>query len=379
MKIGILTYFRNYNPGAFLQAYELYQVLKRRYSNHEIEIINFQMHREKVFMQKLFKSMVENYSFSLIIGMYKYHIAIKKLPLSSIKIESDEINELGAFIDTTYDLVIVGSDEVWKTDGYRGFPTPFWLNYSFNKCRKCSFSPSSRSNISNMNEMQKKIIKNCISEFEFVGVRDEKTYSELANVVPEKQKDMNIVCDPTFLGEYSNDKEKCQERIRKHFNIPINKKILTVTLQNEDLVRIIKRHYSDSYFVISLEDESDFADRNWWSVDPFEWMRTIAGSDFVVTKSFHCCVFSIINSVPFLGIDFSLDGKVAYLLKSNGLSNNLLVGNEWDIEKRIFDKMEMVRRSKIDGESVLTRERSKANSFWEYMDKFVSRNDGREE
>lgn len=47
MKIGILTYFRNYNPGAFLQAYELSQTLKRRYPDHEVEIVDFQMYQEK--------------------------------------------------------------------------------------------------------------------------------------------------------------------------------------------------------------------------------------------------------------------------------------------------------------------------------------------
>lgn len=372
MKIGILTYFRNYNPGAFLQAYELSYALKNRYSDHEIEIVNFQMHKEKMFIRSILKELVINYSLFDILGMYKYHRVINKLPLSSIKIESDGMDELGAFIDHTYDVIIIGSDEIWKTDGYRGFPTPFWLNYSFERCRKCSFSPSSRSNLLSMSEKKREIIRKCISEFEFVGVRDEKTYRELVKIVPEK--DIYIVCDPTFLGEYSVDKQKCKERIRKHFKIPACKKILTTVLHNEDLIRIIKRQYKDEYFVLSLSDESDFTDANWLNVDPLEWIKIIAGSDFVVTQSFHCSVFSMIHNVSFLGIDYSEHGKVSYLLESNGLSDNLLVGSDWEVEKDFLVRMESVREKDIDGEQIVQRERSKADPFWRYMDKLIMQN-----
>ena len=287
--------------------------------------------------------------------------------------------ELGAFIDYTYDVVIIGSDELWKTNGYRGFPTPFWLNESFKKCRKCSFSPSSRCNMSEMNDEQKKIIRRCISELDFVGVRDAKTYSELAMVVPEKVKDMNIVCDPTFLGEYGIEKQKCKERIKKQFKIPACKKILTTVLHNEDLIRVIERQYKDEYFVLSLSDESDFTDANWLSVAPLEWIEIIAGSDFVVTQSFHCSVFSMIHSVPFLGIDNSEHGKVSYLLESNGLSDNLLVGSDWEVEKGFLTRMESVREKDIDGEQIVQRERSKADPFWKYMDKLMIQNGGNRE
>lgn len=374
MKIGILTYFRNFNPGAFLQAYELSQVLKKRYPDHEIEVINFQMHREKVFIWNIFKEIVINFSFFEAYGLYKYQRAIRKLSLSSPRIESDKMDELGAYIDRTYDVVIIGSDELWKTDGYRGFPTPFWLDYSFKKCRKCSFSPSSRSNISNMSETDKDIIRKCISELEFVGVRDEKTYRELVKVVPEKE--IHIICDPTFLGEYDNDRHKCREKIRKHFKIPSSQKILTAILQNENLFRIIKRHYKDEYFILALSDESDFADGNCLYVDPFEWIEVIAASDFVITQSFHCSVFSMIHSVSFLGIDYSDHGKVAYLLNSSGQSHHLLVGNDWEIEKSIISKMELVKRIDIDGESIVRKERDKAASFWQYMDRLITQNGG---
>ncbi len=359
-----------------MQAYELSQTLKRRYPDHEVEIVDFQMYQEKRFMRRILKEMVINYSFSDICGMYKYHRVIRKLPLSAAKIESDLVDELGAFIDRTYDVVIIGSDELWKTDGYRGFPTPFWLNYSFEKCRKCSFSPSSRSNISNMDKDQKEIIRRCISELDFVGVRDEKTYSELAKVVPEKLKDMNIVCDPTFLGEYGTDKQKCKEKVRKQFHLPASKKILTIILQNEDLLRIIKRQYKDEYFILALSDERDFADANCLNVDPFEWIEVIAGSDFVVTQSFHCSVFSMIHSVPFLGIDYSEHGKVAYLLNSNGQSDRLIIGNDWQIEKDILPKIDLLIEKGIDGEGIVKRERSKADPFWKYMDRLIMQNGG---
>lgn len=148
-----------------------------------MEIVNFQMYREKRFVRRILEEMVINYSIFDICSIHKYRRAFKKLPLSAARIESDQVDELGAFIDRTYDVVVIGSDEVWKTDGYPGFITPLWLNYSFKRCRKCSFSPSSRSNLSSMSEAEKGIIRKCISELDFVGVRDEKTYSELAKVV----------------------------------------------------------------------------------------------------------------------------------------------------------------------------------------------------
>lgn len=140
MKIGILTYHSSHNYCAFLQAYALCKAIKENTGN-DTEIINFSMEkaeeqnrciskshghnfRNKRFLQKRYQ-MFE-------ISSERYHT------LSGMRFVSDNPAAFAEWVNGRYDAIVVGSDEIWKLDGYRGFPTSYWLP-GVTGCKKLSY------------------------------------------------------------------------------------------------------------------------------------------------------------------------------------------------------------------------------------------------
>lgn len=127
MKIGILTYHASHNYGAFLQAYALQNVLKEQTGN-DIEIIDFNMPQALEFYENAANPKTTDGEHS---SFYKkrYHMFIKQSrerhELSEEFLVTDDIKVFQEWVSGKYDLIIVGSDEVWALGTFRGFPNPY--------------------------------------------------------------------------------------------------------------------------------------------------------------------------------------------------------------------------------------------------------------
>ena len=134
IKAGILTFHRAINYGAYLQSCALCNRLNQE-ENIDCEIIDFRMKKEFEFynyqqnrstLKKIllpqktkFLSNIQNTFDSA------FHDPIMRL--SSESLVSDSQEEFIDFVKGKYDVIIAGSDEIWKIDNIRGFPNPFWL------------------------------------------------------------------------------------------------------------------------------------------------------------------------------------------------------------------------------------------------------------
>ncbi|MDD4690158.1 MAG: polysaccharide pyruvyl transferase family protein, partial [Eubacteriales bacterium] len=144
MRIGILTFHKPINYGAFLQAFALSTQLSNKFKESHVEIIDYiaPLEKKKIFINVLWG--VKHYGFlNGIRDLYKinsFNNAYKVLALSQ-KNHFDDLNDLYKFIDNTYDLLIIGSDAVfnWKQNGY---PTAFIPIYSFKRCKVVSYAAS---------------------------------------------------------------------------------------------------------------------------------------------------------------------------------------------------------------------------------------------
>lgn len=72
-----------------------------------------------------------------------------------------------------------------------------------------------------------------------------------------------------------------------------------------------------------------------YNVGPSEFVNLIRNAQYVCTDSFHCCVFSILNSTKFFafrrwpdGSKFSANDRLYTLLKFTGLERRMLDGSE---------------------------------------------------
>lgn len=126
----------------------------------------------------------------------------------NIKEEFTDYHKAAEYINKHYDIVIVGSDELWKAgnidDTYSiPYPNPFWG--SAITIKKFAFAVSTGSlNLDDYTELTKKNMKNDLSEFELIYVRDKKSQLDLKRLGIHVD---GLIPDPTFAIDFkSTDK-----------------------------------------------------------------------------------------------------------------------------------------------------------------------------
>lgn len=365
-KIGILTYHRSINYGAFLQAYCLFRYVKHIVGDTiAVEMIDYTS-----------RISCENYNNMLFHGKHKrekwkqrigFERACRLLPLSKGKLCTDSLEKIEAYIKKqNYDMIIVGSDEVWKVDGMRGFPTAYWLNFDIGDAIKFSYGVSSRTDFGRIEQKKKEYIKSAVNGFQYLGVRDQVTYDMVAQI---GGRNPYHNCDPTFLIPFTYDKKAHKEKLYKKYRIEKKQKLLGVMMSDEKIIKKIKGKFGDEYKIIALYDFHEDADVNMISIHPFEWVRIIGCLDFFVTNRFHGTVFAMKMKIPFLSVETYNTpqySKLHYLLENNDLNEHYLVyhnGNR--IYQEILEKIALITkvydRDKI--EKALQREKLKSKSF----------------
>ena len=311
MKVGILTYHESYNYGAFLQAYSLCRRLNEE-QDITAEIVNYNMpvsmrgyqmkhwktykkilrHNRYQFQKRLSESFVRN-------------LEEKKEILSDKRVYSDSIETFRDMVKDKYDIIIAGSDEIWKLDGERGFPTPYWLPGDLG-CLKCSYAASSRSDIKLLSEDKRQILQKLLLDFDLISVRDSLTLDLVKAAAPEKTARIN--CDPSFLYDLKIDKKLAsdflQRKLAEKKGIKKGQNCKNVVLMCEDQTvtdRVLDQVKGTEVNVISVYKYHKGC-FNVPELTPTEWLLAIAGADMVISSFFHGVCFSIMSHTPFYAV-----------------------------------------------------------------------------
>ena len=323
MKIGILTYHASHNYGAFLQAYALCELLIEETGN-DVEIVNFNMSQAEVFYESIVNSEKDEEQKAYKRARYEMFKSElqRNLRLEGNCLISDDIDTFREWIHGRYDTVIVGSDEVWKIDGFRGFPNPYWLPGDLG-CKKISYAASSRAALSNLTEEQKQQIKGYISDFEYIGVRDEVT-KDLIHQLTGRSVYLN--CDPTFAYDFYINKELGKWLLKTKYHISGKKKCIALMITSMRFADSIVRKYGKDFDFVPLSTFQKCTNEN-PVLNPFEWIQVIAGCDGLITNFFHGTVFAIKGNTPFVSfeirdIESDQQSKIYDLLQRNSLENH---------------------------------------------------------
>ena len=140
MKIGILTFHRSINYGAYMQSLALSHEIKERFPSLEVEIIDYtslamEKNYKVRFKPKMIKDPLE--FFRKIKRKKVFRDSLKYLPLSPEHIIEDDCDRVFEYIRGRYDCVVVGSDAVWNWIK-RGFPNPY-LHYRNGGASACGY------------------------------------------------------------------------------------------------------------------------------------------------------------------------------------------------------------------------------------------------
>ncbi len=307
MKIGILTFHRPINYGAFLQSYGLSHRLKKDFSNVDVEIIDYlaPIEKKKIYLNVLRR--IKKYGIKACFTELKkisvFGKSLSILPLSQKKYCSDNLNDFFEYIDKTYDIIIIGSDAVfnWNQNGY---PTAFIPQYNFS-VPVLSYAASVHG-LAFYSESKERIAQcgKTFSAMKAVYVRDLCT----EKFVKYCSQNCNVKhsCDPTFLIDfkqlYSIEHRSFDELKRKYH---VSGKYVALMLQNETISREVYERYSKDYTIISLFMNNKYSDCFMYDLSPVEWCEMLKNAEVVVTNYFHGTLLSLQQGTPAMVIDIS--------------------------------------------------------------------------
>ncbi len=296
MKIGILTHHHIHNDGAILQAYAQVNALKEYFPDYQVEIIDLWLKKWSTLDEKSLRSGR---------GKLLHEFIENRLPLSEKRLITDDYFEALDFV-SDYDMLILGSDEVWKLE-WRGkyqktFPNVFWLHPDL-KCTKIAMAASANRLIYKDRDKQElQQMKKYLDSFELLGVRDNYTVEFIINYLGIKGKVFKV-CDPTIPFTFSEI--DLTDKLTA-LGIDLNKPVAGVRMdriQHGKIAELCKKQLK-GYQTVSLNNYNKYTDFNLTGhIDPLEWANVFKYLDFCITDSYHCTIFSIKNNVPLKVID----------------------------------------------------------------------------
>lgn len=334
MKIGIITHPLAYNYGGLLQNYALQTVLKRM--GHQPITLNPDPHIPLKF-KKWILSLPKRIA-------YKYYLKLPRIhffeEFSANKIRRIIMQNLQPFIDKHinyinvkdfanlkndgYEALIAGSDQIWRPPYVqpieKGF---FFFAENWRNIKRLSYAASFGTDEWEYSLEQTANCKRLIHLFDSVSVREESGIELCQKYFGVKAVH---VLDPTMLLS----KDDYVELIRES-NVPDSSGDLLNYILDEtsDKLALLNKLISDkglTPFRVNGKPEGGYP-MNERIQPPMEsWLKGFYDAKFVMTDSFHACVFSIIFNKPFIVYANKQRGYARFqsLLKMFGLENRLI-------------------------------------------------------
>lgn len=350
MKIAILTFHRAYNCGAMLQAWALRTVLERMGHTVEFPILN---HVGETKRWRIDFVDSNKRAFSLIRSFIGRSIVnIMSFPSEDILIHRykrfrtrflPERECLASDLDKYYDLVIVGSDQVWRED-ISNSEFPVFLGENLPEgIRKIAYSASYGDKP--LDDKSLKRVMRAIERFSYVSVRENLAKNQLSALV---SKPIEVVADPTLLLN-SNDYSALGEKVK----VPKEPYLFMYTLDTPkfyvDTAREMARRLGVKCVIAPCYQYSRYGAPKGltYSISPDRLVALARGAKYVLAGSFHGTVMGVIFKKPFLSLREQVDeyeSRPAALLNRIGCCNRLVNPTT------PLDEMEALLRTEVDDE-----------------------------
>ena len=330
MRIGILTFHRALNYGAFLQAYALRRTILEM--GHQAEVVDYWSDGHAA-TYALFpplrwwkirplwmnvKSLA--YSCLALFPAWKRKRKMRSLCCRYLNLPTEPIyrkpGELGTL---QYDCLCYGSDQIWWKSvipGYEGFDEVYWGEAVPQGVRKVAYAPSMGviSLTDHDRERVRKLLLNC----DALAVRETAVRDAWAPVATKKTE---VVLDPVFLIPASEWGRLCRPVCNQRYVLCYN---LLHSPEAAEQARLLCEVSGCALKEITGQIEL-FRPGAMQTLDAIEFISWIKGAEFVVTTSFHGAAFSILFHKDFytLGLG-NKGGRIASLLEQLGLEDRLL-------------------------------------------------------
>lgn len=312
MRIAILTFHRAYNCGAMLQAWALQTFLESlghtvefpdcNHTGEEPLFVKPQL-RRKGLAGKL-RDLGDFFVSEILCFWNRFSIRlVKKLRFRAFM--ERNIKHAGSSVDdfvNRYDLIIVGSDQVWNPQVAEKEWFPHYAGVGIDNAVPmigyaigCGDKP--------LDEATLAFLKEHARRFSALSFREEYLVGAL------QLPDTPVVCDPTLLlGRAEYEKLEKPERLVRGeylfaYCVSGDKRLLKTAQELAKRLRV-KAVIVDVYRRSWLKSGPG---NDFWGLTPDRMLALIRDAKYVVAVSFHGCVFSLLYHKPFISL--YLDGK----------------------------------------------------------------------
>lgn len=305
MKIGILTFHRSYNYGAFMQCYSLCSRLRSAFPDAEFEVVDYTSPKAMVGYEREIVNLKTEAARRAIRDRNAAFVPCQQeLPLSTLQLVTDDMAEIAAYLNDRYDAVIVGSDAVWNWKT-RGFPNIYFLKDYHGK--KLSYAASAHGlDFRATTQEQRDYLQQAFSSFDYIGVRDCNTEKMVQSVLPEASVFHN--CDPTVLLSLESvpcDREALRRKMEAR-GVDFSKPLIGL-MAGQTIGAAVKRHYKDSVQFVAVYTANPSADVFLNDLTPYEWANVFSFFRVTLTHFFHGTLLSLRNGTPVIPVEM-LDG-----------------------------------------------------------------------
>jgi hypothetical protein len=364
MKIAVLTYNFNNNYGGMLQAYAMLETLKRL--NHTPELLL--VPSIDLSKKARFKHLLKKYFFSYLSNKWKdngqkskiekhTHYFIEKYITPKTKPIYTK-NHFSKITNNNYDAYLVGSDQVWRARVYRYIDYAFFGFVKSDEPIFMSYAASFGVDTWDYTEEQTSRFKTQIQRFNGIAVREDSGV-ELCKQYFDKEA--IHVLDPTMLLDADDYRKIIKQENEPNHPGKLLTYILDVNEDKQSIIDLASKELGFESFKVNLKPTAQMnslEDKTYPTVTA--WLKGFDNAEYVITDSFHGCVFAILFNKPFIAYGNKARGMARFnsLLRMFGLEDRLVVSKEEANIAKI--------KQKIDWESVnskLTEYRNISNNY----------------
>ena len=350
MKIALMTIYHVPNYGSVLQAYATQTLLESL--GHDCRIIKYRYPNEYHYSmgrrRPTLKDRLREKVYYLI-GKYAYNRKDKKLNSFRNKHykftkEYSHLNKLKSENWNTYDLFVVGSDQVWKSK-YNYGDTAFLLSFLPENKRRISIASSFAT--STIPDNMRARYKKHLAKFASLSVR-ENNGIDIINKELAIDKQVSVILDPTLLLSKKEWLETIPRSSFKKEKKYILLYMITYALEPRPYIFNVLKHLQtlDDYEIIALEgytpaEEAEgvvMTDKTDATIN--EFIDLFANADIVVTSSFHGTAFAINFGIPLVSIvpGDKGDDRQSTLLENLGLHQCITpIGADFENINPVYD------------------------------------------
>lgn len=373
MKIGIITLPLHINHGGVLQNFALQKVLKDM--GHKVFTIEIEKEyllplkkRYLAYIKRILKRFILRQPCEIFFEKNeneRYKIISSEIhPFIKQYIQIKQYNQFSSIKKDEYDAIIVGSDQVWRPRYFKDIKNAFLAFAQQWNIIRIAYAASFGTDKWEYNTLQTQECQKLISHFDAVSVR------ELQGKLLCKKyfhTDALHALDPTLLI-----KKEDYIEIFTNENTPKSKGNLLVYLLDKDIEKenIVNEIAIEKKLIPFYVNNTNVYNRNISTKDRIQpgisqWLRGFYDAEFIITDSFHACVFSIIFQKPF----------VVYGNIDRGLSRFTSLLSLFHLENRMvhnIDELQNVLKNDINWTEINTILKEKQKESLDFLRSHLS-------